>query len=73
MPMAPAVNRAMTAARSSHRPSSSMETMVPGKMPQDPAVGAATTLPMAALYSETAMARAIARLRNVPVIPPRSA
>ena len=37
------------------------------------AVGAATTLPMAALYSETAMARAIARLRNAPVIPPCSA
>ena len=39
-------------------------------MPQDPAVGEATTLPMAALYSETARARAMERLRKPPVIPP---
>ena len=70
MPTAPAVNRAITPASRLQRSSSTMDTTVPGRIPQEPAVGAATILPMAALYSATATARAMARLRNAPVMPP---
>ena len=47
-----------------------MEITVPGRMPQEPAVGEATTLPMEALYSDTARARPMDRVRKPPVIPP---
>lgn len=70
MPTAPAVKRAITAASSVHFPSSSIETTVPGRMPQEPAVGDATTFPIAALYSDTARALAMERFIKPPMIPP---
>ena len=60
----------MTACSSEHWPASSTDRTAPGRMPQDPAVGAATILPMAALHSEVATARAMASLTKLPQMPP---
>ena len=60
----------ITASSREQRPSDSSDTTVPGSMPQEPAVGAATILPIAALFSLTASALAIARLTNPPQMPP---
>ena len=56
-PTAAAVNMLITTARSSQPSSSRIVSSAAGRMPQEPAVGAATMRPMAALSSETASAR----------------
>ena len=60
IPIPPAVNNAITACCSEHWPASSTERTVPGIIPQEPAVGAATIFPIAALHSDVARARAMA-------------
>ncbi|CDB63972.1 unknown [Clostridium clostridioforme CAG:132] len=67
MPTADAVNRDMTQSLSGIRFSSCMVSRAAGRMPQLPAVGAATIRPMAALSSETARARYRAPERKEPV------
>ena len=70
MPKAPAVNMDMTTSRSVKPRSSYSDTRHPGRMPQLPAVGAATMRPMEALHPATASAREMARDRNGPHSPP---
>ena len=57
MPTALAVNSAITQPRSEQPFSCCMVSTAAGRMPQLPAVGAATTRPMAAFSSLTASAR----------------
>ena len=73
MPKAPAVKRLITAASRVHLPSASRDATVPGNIPQEPAVGAATMRPMAALFSLTASARAMERPTKPPQMPPPAA
>ena len=73
MPNAPAVNSALTALSSGRSRASIIVKIAPGKMPHEPAVGAATILPIAALYSETAIARVSAPVKNGPHNPPVAA
>ena len=70
MPKAPAVNMAITASLSGTFPSSRRVRMHPGRMPQLPAVGAATIRPMDALHPATDRALAIALPRKGPHRPP---
>ena len=74
-PTAAAVSSAITQLASLQPRSSRMERTAAGRMPHEPAVGAATTRPMAALSSETASARCTARATNPPAThePARSA
>ena len=57
IPMAEAVNMAITQSCSGHPFSACIVRRAAGRMPQLPAVGAATMRPMEALSSETARAR----------------
>ena len=61
---------AMITPSSGAPPSSSMLTRQPGRMPQLPAVGAATIRPMEALHPATESARAMALPRKGPQSPP---
>ena len=70
MPMAPAVNMDMTTSRSAKPRSSYRDTRHPGRMPQLPAVGAATIRPMEALQPATASALEMARVIKGPQSPP---
>ena len=70
MPNAPAVKSDMTTALRSIFLSSYMEIKQPGRMPQLPAVGDATILPIAALQPDTAKALLNARVINEPHSPP---
>ena len=56
-PTPAAANRLITQSRSLAPSSSRMVSTAAGRMPHEPAVGAATMRPMAALSSETASAR----------------
>lgn len=67
MPTALAVNRLSTHARSVQPFSACMVSTAAGRMPQLPAVGAATTRPMAAFSSLTASARYSAPPSTLPV------
>ena len=68
MPTALAVNRAITQAWRAQPRSCCMVKRAAGKMPQLPAVGAATTRPMAAFHSLTASARYKAPPSTPPVM-----
>ena len=70
IPKAPAVNKDMIMPRSSKCRSSYSDTRQPGRMPQLPAVGAATIRPMDALHPATASALEMARLIKLLHSPP---
>ena len=67
IPIAEAVKRAITQSWSEHPFSTCMVISAAGRMPQLPAVGAATIRPMEAFNSETASARYRAPERKGPV------
>ena len=67
IPIAEAVKRAITQSWSEHPFSTCMVISAAGRMPQLPAVGAATIRPMEAFNSETASARYRAPERKDPV------
>ena len=66
IPNAPAVNSDMIASFSGTPLSSHIEIRQPGIIPQEPAVGAATILPMAALHPDTDRALDMAPARKGP-------
>ena len=65
-PTAAAVNKASTASSSVAPRSSIMASTAPGRIPQAPAVGAATIFPMQALHSAVARAYTSARPSRFP-------
>ena len=70
MPTPPAAISASTACARETPRCRIMVITAPGRMPQLPAVGLATILPIAALHSATDMAVAIACVANAPDTPP---
>ena len=70
IPKAPAVKIDITISLLANPLSSYMDTKHPGRIPQEPAVGVATILPIAALQLETHMALPMALVKNFPERPP---
>ena len=70
IPNAPAVKMDITISLFGSPLSSYMETRQPGRIPQEPAVGVATILPIAALQLDTHIALPMAFVKKIPESPP---